>query len=223
VTETRGRPSTSLLIVGGGRGLRLGGQRKALLDVGGRPIIARLLDALAPLVDEVLVLADDRTLETLGGVRLVLDAQPHAGVLPALAQGLATARGEVCLVVASDMPFVSRAAFEHLLTVQRHVAADAVVPRIDGVLQPMHMVVRRAPALQAVRTALASGEQRLFKALLAVHPHEVEADELRALDPDLRTFFNVNTPDDLVEARWMAHEQAAGSSGSACPGAGREA
>ena len=76
----------------------------------------------------------------------------------------------------------------------------------------MHMVVWRAPALQAVRTALASGEQRLFKALLALHPHEVEADELRALDPDLRTFFNVNTPDDLVAARRMAREQRAEAS-----------
>jgi molybdopterin-guanine dinucleotide biosynthesis protein A len=209
--EARGRPSTSLLIVAGGRGTRLGGQRKALLDVGGRPIIHRLLDALAPLADEVLVLADDRTFETLGGVRLIVDTQPYAGVLPAIVQGLVAARGDVCLVVASDMPFVSRLAFEHLLAVQRRVDADVVIPRIGGVLQPMHMVVRRAPALQAVHTALASGEHRLFRALLALQPHEVEADELRALDPDLRTFFNVNTPDDLVEARRMAHEEAAES------------
>jgi molybdenum cofactor guanylyltransferase len=127
-------------------------------------------------------------------------------------QGLATARGEVCLVVAGDMPFVSRAAFEHLLAVQRRVGADVVVPRIGGVLQPMRAVVRRAPALQTVRTALASGEWRLFGALLALDPHEVQAGALRVMDPQLRTFFNVNTPQDLVEARRIARGQPAQTS-----------
>lgn len=200
------RRRISLLIVAGGRASRLGGQRKALLEIEGRSIIARVLDALGPLADERLVLADDRGLAGLAGVRLVVDDEPFAGVLPAMAHGLAVAGGDVCLVVASDMPFVSRAAFAHLLAIQEREHADVVIPRIDGILQPMHAVVRREPALVAVRLALANSEHRLFKALQTLQPYEVEADELRPLDPDLWTFFNVNTADDLLEARRLARE-----------------
>src|SRR6185437_764195 len=90
----------SALIFGGGRATRLGGANKALLEVGGRRIIDRVFAAVSPLADETLLLTNDDALQGWSGLRLVYDAEPHAGVLPALAAGLAAARGEVCLAVA---------------------------------------------------------------------------------------------------------------------------
>ncbi len=195
---------TSALIFAGGRATRLGGIDKALLTLGGRTIVDRVLDALDPLVDERLALTNDRSLADPPGLRLVPDADPHAGVLRALAGGLEAASGELCLVAACDMPFVSRPVFELLLETQAARDADVVIPRVSGRLQPMHAVYRRPPVLGAVGDAIARGQQRLTGYLDALRVVEVSDDVLRAIDPDLRAFFNLNTPDDLVEAERLA-------------------
>jgi molybdenum cofactor guanylyltransferase len=200
----RSSSSTSAVIFAGGRATRLGGANKALLDVGGSPIIDRILGALGPLVDERLVLTNDASIGARPGVRLVFDPEPHAGVLAALASGLGQARGGLCLAVACDMPFVSRALFEHLLDVQRQQDADVVIPRAGDYLEPMHAVYRREPVLAAVRAALARGQQRMVSYFPSVRVVEVGESEVRRFDPDLRAFFNVNTPADLAEAQRLA-------------------
>jgi molybdopterin-guanine dinucleotide biosynthesis protein A len=191
----------SALIFAGGRATRLGGINKALLEVGGSRIIDRILRALGPLVDETVLLTNDASLAGLAAVRLVYDPQPHAGVLPALAAGLAEASGELCLAVACDMPFVSSRVFEHLLQVQRETGADVVIPRSAGYLEPMHAVYRRRPVHAAIQRALERGEQRMIGYFRDVNVREVDEAEWRPVDPRGLAFFNVNTPQDLAEAR----------------------
>jgi molybdenum cofactor guanylyltransferase len=200
----RSSSRTSALIFAGGHATRLGGVDKARLSVGGQTIVERVIDALAPLVDECLALTNDRSLADHSRLKLVPDADPHAGVLPALAGGLQAATGELCLVAACDMPFASRPVFELLLEVQAATDADVVIPRAHDRLQPMHAVYRRAPVLSAVGDALARGERRMTGYLTALRVTEVSGDALRAVDPELRAFFNLNTPDDLVEAERLA-------------------
>ena len=198
------RLSRSALIFAGGRATRLAGENKALLDVGGASIVSRILAALGPLVDERLLLANDTALAEQEDVRLVFDPSPHAGVLPALAAGLEAAEGELCLAVAADMPFVSRGLFEYLLEVQQQFDADVVMPRSAGFLEPMHAVYRRRPTLQAIRAALARGEQRMISYLSAVRVREIDEAEWRPIDSRGTAFFNINTPQDLAEARRIA-------------------
>ena len=198
----------SALVFAGGRATRLGGQNKALLEVGGQPIVARILAAIGPLAGERLVLTNDATLVEMPGVRLVYDPAPHAGVLPALASGLAAASGEVCLAVACDMPFVSRALFEHLLARQAETGADVVIPRAEAYLEPMHAVYRRQPVLAAIRAALERGEQRMVSYLSSVQVQVVDEAEWRTVDSAGLAFFNVNTPDDLARAQAIARADA---------------
>ncbi len=200
----RSSSPTSALLFAGGRATRLGGTNKALLTVGGRTIVDRVVDALTPLIDECLVLTNDRSLAGRPTFTLVPDADPHAGVLPALAGGLQAATGALCLAAACDMPFVSRPVFELLLEVQAARDADVVIPRVHDRLEPMHAVYRRAAALDAVVAALARGQQRMTAFLATVRVVEVSDGALRAVDPDLRAFFNLNTPDDLAEAERLA-------------------
>lgn len=190
------------VIFAGGRATRLGGVNKALLEVGGRPIIERIVDAIGPLVGEQLVLANDDALGSRTDVRLVHDPDPHAGVLPALAAGLAAATGELCLAVACDMPFVSRALFERLMALQRDADADVVIPRTADHLEPLHAVYRRAPVLAAIRAALDRGERRMISYFPSVRVLEVAAADLAAAGP--APFFNVNTPEDLARAQRLA-------------------
>jgi molybdopterin-guanine dinucleotide biosynthesis protein A len=194
----------SALIFAGGRATRLAGVNKGLLEVGGTPIISRILTSLGPLVDERVLLANDAALAEQHDVRLVFDPSPHAGVLPALAAGLQAAEGDVCLAVACDMPFVSRPLFEYMLELQQLVDVDVVIPRTAGFLEPMHAVYRRQPALHAITAALERGEQRMISYLSAVRVREIDEAEWRTIDPEGTAFFNVNTPADLAEARRIA-------------------
>jgi molybdopterin-guanine dinucleotide biosynthesis protein A len=176
--------------------------------VGGVPIVQRIIDALRPLVDELVVLTNDDSLaDASPELRLVFDPEPHAGVLTALATGLAAARGETCLAVACDMPFISRELFELLLQQD----ADVVIPRTQGYLEPMHAVYRRAPVLAAIKAALLRGEQRMISYFGAVRVMELDETQWRGIDPEGRAFFNVNTPDDLTQARHLASPDPAGA------------
>jgi molybdopterin-guanine dinucleotide biosynthesis protein A len=199
-----GATRVSLLIFAGGRGSRLGGLRKATLVVDGRTILERVLDSLAPLADERLALVQDDDWPKIKGLRFVVDPSPYAGPLAALAHGLLAATGDVCLLVASDMPFVSREAFTYLLELQAKTGARVVVPFVDGFVESMHAVVQRLALIEAIASAQASGEQRLFKVLESLEPRLVYPAALRAVDPDLRTLFNVNTSEDLAEAERLA-------------------
>ena len=181
---------------------------KALLEVGGRAILDRILSALAPLAAERVLLTNDTSLQDRPDVRLVFDPEPHAGVLPALAAGLAAASGELCLAVACDMPFVSRSVFERLLELQAERDADVVIPRTAGYLEPMHAVYRTAPVRHAIQAALARGEQRMISYFRDVQVAEVDEAEWRPHDAEGLAFFNVNTPDDLREAQRVSASRA---------------
>ena len=76
------------VVLAGGAGTRLGGVNKALLEIGGRRVIDRLLAALRPLGDEIVLVNNDGSLAGLAGTRLVADVEPGAGALMGLYSGL---------------------------------------------------------------------------------------------------------------------------------------
>ena len=80
---------------------------------------------------------------------------------------------------------------------------DAVIPEVGGMLQPLHAVYRKHCA-NAIASLEASGEKRLTANAAAVNARRVGERELRAIDPDLASFFNVNTPEDYQRALKMA-------------------
>jgi molybdopterin-guanine dinucleotide biosynthesis protein A len=197
------------LILAGGRGSRLGGVNKALLQVGERSNIERVLAALGPLCTEVVAVANDRALAGRADLRLLLDQEPHAGVLPALAQGLGALPTDLVVAVACDMPFLSRALLAELI--ERCAGQDVVMPIVDDRPEPMHAVYRRTACLLAIQAALEAGERRMISFLDRVRVVRIEAADVRRWDPELRSFFNTNTPADLERARAIA----AGAGGQA--------
>jgi molybdenum cofactor guanylyltransferase len=195
-------PAISSIIFAGGLGTRLGGTKKALLEIGGRRVIERVIDALRPMGDEIIVVDNDDSLAHVPGVRIVPDDETRAGVLVALASGLAAATGELCLVVACDMPFLDGDVLRWLVDLAE--GHDVVIPVTEGQMDPMHAVYRREVCLNAIRAALARNEKRMISYLKDVRVREVPEEELRAHDPELRSLFNVNTPEDLDRARAIA-------------------
>jgi len=72
--------------------------------------------------------------------------------------------------------------------------ADVVMPRIDGMIEPLCALWRRAPALALARTQLAAGRFALHALVAQLDGRFVEGADLRALDPDGTALANANTP-----------------------------
>ena len=194
--------TVTAIVLAGGKGSRLGGVDKALLEIGGRRTIDRVLAALDGLATEAVAVVNEDRLADVTGVRRIADPAPHAGVLPAVHAALDAAREPLCLLVACDMPFLQPALLRRLVELAE--GYDVVIPHVEGQPQPMHAVYRREPCRAAVADSLARGRRRMIAFLDAVRVRTLSEDEVRSVDPDLRSFFNVNTPEDLERARTLA-------------------
>jgi len=189
-------------IIAGGPAKRLGGVAKPFLEVGGRTIADRQLELLrgAALV-RVFVVANDPAPWAAWGVDVVPDLVGGAGPLGGIHAALTAADGyDAVICLAGDLPFVRA----DLLATLRDRApwADAVAPRSARGIEPLCARYARA-LLPAVDAALLAGQLAVHEMLEQRAVDWIGEVELAALDPDGRSFFNVNTPDDLARADAM--------------------
>jgi len=186
------------IVLAGGAGTRLGGVNKALLDIGGRRVVDRLLEAVRPLGDEIVIVSNDDSLLGLPRTRVVQDVERGAGALMGLYSGLCAVHTPLATATACDMPFVSTAVLQELLALAD--GYDAVVPVLADQPEPLHAVYR-ATCVPFIAEALAAGKKRLIAFFDAVEVRYVPEVQVRRWDPELRSFLNVNRPDDLARAR----------------------
>ena len=108
------------------------------------------------------------------------------------------------LALAADMPFVSSDLIGHMIGLAR--GFDAVLPEVPNrrtgevFREPLHALYRRS-CLPVIGARLAAGDRRMTSFLPAVRVRFVPPDEIRRFDPDFRSFFNANTPEDWEEAQ----------------------
>jgi molybdopterin-guanine dinucleotide biosynthesis protein A len=187
--------SVSAAIMAGGKSKRMG-QDKAWIELDGEPLIKRVADVLAEVADEVIVVANDPRYESLG-LRVVRDHWPDGGALGGIATGVGAATHEAVLVAACDMPFLSADVWRVLLG---HAGeADVVIPRIGGEYETLHALYTKDCVPHMAR-AIAENRLRVIAFFDAVKVLAIEEEELRAVDPTLRAFTNVNTPEELASA-----------------------
>jgi molybdopterin-guanine dinucleotide biosynthesis protein A len=185
------RGGCSLVILAGGLSRRMG-RDKASLPAGDGTLIEHLARRLAPVVDETII-AGGSDRPTLPGLRMVEDQYPGLGPLAGMHAGLVAAHYPHVWVVGCDLPDADPALA--LLFLGLAAGYDAVVPRIDAEPQGVCALYNRA-LVSRIDGLLASGERRV-KALLATsNVRYVTSEELRAVDPELRSFRNINTPAD---------------------------
>ncbi len=179
------------------------GRPKAMLPFGEEPLVTLVIRGLATLFsDIVLVAAPGQELPELP-VTLVRDEVAHQGPVGGLCYGLRECRSAAAFVTSCDVPFLSLPLVSHLAArLPRH---DVVVPHWEGRLQPLHAVYRRS-VLPLLEGQLRRGELRPVFLYDKVRTLKLEEDEIRVLDPDGSSFFNMNTPDDYERAlaRWRA-------------------
>ena len=170
-------------ILAGGQATRFGGRDKSALLVDGRAILDHQIAALAPAVDDVVI---------VGGARATVhDIVPGCGPLGGLHTALTAARGDAVLLVACDMPYLSTPFLAYLLSLAAGV--DIVVPQTERGYHPLCAVYTRA-CLEPAAARLADRRLRMRELVGSMRTRVVPIDEIRQFgDPD-RLLANVNTP-----------------------------
>jgi len=175
-------------------------------------MIKRVVDAVSKVSGEVVIVTSSRRTSMSvskivgGGITIIEDEEEGRGPLMGILTGCKRIHAEYVAVVPCDAPYLNPRVLMKLF--ERAEGHDAAVPRWpNGYLEPLHSVYRRQAVLGVAQDLLKRGYRstlRLIEGLKDVVYVSVE--ELKSIDERLLTFFNVNTPRDLLIAEAMESE-----------------
>ena len=200
-------PRFSVVILAGGQSRRMGRDKRALpwtpaADGSPQTLLRHVVAAVSRLTDDVVLVANDDP--GVPGARIVGDLYPRSGSLGGIYSGLAAAAHDLAFIAAADMPFLNPMLINSLA--ERAVRADAVVPVIEGRPEPLHAVYRKT-VLPPARQRIERRDLKVAPVFDAVSTVWVSETDLCMLDPDLRSFWNLNTPEDYDRALALAGGQ----------------
>jgi molybdopterin-guanine dinucleotide biosynthesis protein A len=204
---------TAIVLLAGGLGSRLGAN-KPLQRVADEPLISRVIERVSGLSDELLVViargtsSGDYASAIPNFVRVINDDREGKSPLIGIVSALRALKSEYAVVLTCDIPFVNQRVVRLLM--ERVLGAEAAVPRWrTGHLEPLQSAYLRKPMLQKSEEALTDGSLSPLDAIrkLGRVTYISIEEEVKRLDPDLRTFFNVNTKEDLAKAEMMIRLQ----------------
>jgi molybdopterin-guanine dinucleotide biosynthesis protein A len=196
----------TLAILAGGNSERMG-LNKAIIPFKGKMLVQRVIERLAGLADDVVVIAP-RIQEYLSlGVRIIEDITPGCGPLGGLYTAFHETKNPAVAVVACDMPFVSEnlLIYEKVILFQEEM--DVVVPSSNNGLEPLHAIYRRSKCKKFAQEALRNNQLQLISWFPQVRVRVLSLDEVEPFDPDGLTFLNINTPEELERIDKIAEER----------------
>ncbi len=194
------------VILAGGMSRRLG-RNKALEPLRGEPLIRRVIGAMREVASNIVVVANDD--ERVGELDLpsdvvpVIDEYPGKGSLGGIYTGLNAAPTDWSVFCACDMPFLNPRLYRALLDARG--SRDAVTPVLNGRPEPIHAAYSRA-CLEPIRRKLAANQLKISGFFDDVDVRFFTEEEVLAVDPDLLSFFNINTQEDLDKAQEIANK-----------------
>ena len=170
------------------------GQDKAFIEINGVPIILRVFAVLDRLFRETIIVANQKETYAELNIPVYSDLVPGQGALGGLYTGLLHSTFPYSFCVACDMPFLDRALIEYLLT--RIDQYDAVVPRTSDGLQPLHAIYSKQ-CLEPIRHLLDLEKTKIMDFYPLIRLQIVDEKDFLTLDPERKSFTNVNTPEEL--------------------------
>lgn len=219
------------VVLAGGMSRRLG-RNKALEPIGGQPLICRVTERLAQVAEELVVVVNEAERATVlplpPGAKVTVDKYPGKGSLGGLFTGLSAATQPWAVMVACDMPFLSVALLEHMLSLRE--GHDVVVPVLadpstspkrrggrgegsrgpggEARPEPLHALYSTR-CLPFMERRLQADDLKIARFFDEVRVRYVPEAELRRLDPELLSFFNINTQEDVDRAQALAVRECA--------------
>ena len=194
----------SVVVLAGGQSRRMG-RDKAFIDLGGQLVIERVLAAVSPLTDDLFIGTNDGKKYERFGLRTVPDVYPDKAALGGIYTAIAEARHPRVLIVACDMPLLNTNLLQFLIKI--NPTADIVAPLINPPQPETTHAIYSKACLPAIEPLLAANRLRVVGFFEAVNTHYVPRDEITPHDPELHSFINMNTPDELEQVRQLIAKQ----------------
>jgi len=180
------------VVLAGGQGSRMGGVDKGLQPFRGKPMVAHVLERLAPQVDAILVNAN-RNAEAYAafGHRVIADEiEGFAGPLAGFERGLAHATTPLVVTAPCDSPFLPLDLVARLHTALEADDAQLAVAKTGDQAHPVFSLMRR-DVHGSLREFLSSGQRKIDKWYAALRVVEV------GFDDEADAFVNINTREEL--------------------------
>ncbi len=203
------RMVNTAIILAGGRSSRMG-MDKAFLRLGEKTLVERAIETLKAIFPEVVVVINQQGF-SFPGVKIVHDRVPHLGPLGGILAGLGASSSFYSFVVGVDMPFLHPGLIRLLVD---SADADAVMPVTSRGVQPLFAIYAKT-CVPRIAQHVEMGDLRHDSFHSDVKIRHIPVDLICKVDAELISFFNINTPDDLVRAEErLAQLNAQGSRGS---------
>ena len=192
------------ILLAGGKSRRMGFDKR-FLQLDGETLVRRALSVYERLFTEILIVVAEPVPELNDmGHQIVTDLIPDRATLGGLYTGLSFARHRRIFAAACDMPFLNSTVIDHLLQFDDD---DIVMPQLATGLQPMHAVYGKT-CLPYFERMMANNNLSIQLVLEhdELRTRLVSEEVLRILDPQLLSFLNLNTPEEVELARHIVEQ-----------------
>ncbi len=191
------RKEVKTIILAGGQSRRMG-QNKSLMKLNGIRLIDRIIGECLPISEKV-ILVSNHDLDDIPEEVLIVDDLSQfkgQGPLAGIWTGLTLAKEGACLVVACDMPFISKEIAQQFERVMMEKKVDAVIPIAEGRMHPLFAVYHTRIKDQVYQTLL-NGKRSVQSMVSDIQVEFYPMDEHEGI------LWNMNTMDDYVQAAKM--------------------
>ncbi len=185
------------VILAGGESRRMG-RDKAHVEFRGKSLLNHAIANLSPLFGEIVLSVRDPLVvdESQSNIVQVMDAGEGRGPMMGIVAAMTEVGTDWVFVTGVDMPFVVPELVVHMA--EQRPGHDTVLAEIDGQLQPMLAFYAKRACLPAMQSRIAQGRRSLMRLIPSLNTAILTEKELRPLDPDLHSFTDFDTPEDLL-------------------------
>ncbi len=194
------------LILSGGKSSRMG-RDKGIILLMNKPLVSIIAERLNKMVEELcIVISKIQNKEIYEGAikglgKVILEEGDLRSPLVGIYYGLKNMVSDYVAIIACDLPLVNLKVIDYMF--DKAINYDACIPIWEnGKIEPLHAIYNRKKTLKASLNSLRKGEldnRSMIKRLEKVH--YISVDELRTFDKNLTFLFNVNTKEELEQAK----------------------
>ena len=175
------------------------GRDKALLELDGAALVVRTARLVETVSGTMTIVGAPESLGGLG-FTVLADDWPGAGPLGGIATALHASNASWNLIVACDLPYLTKAWLEHIVARALASAADAVLPMNERGAEPLCAMYQKK-CEPVIRAALERGTRKVTDGLAGLRVEPIAPSEWKAFDSDGLLFKNMNSPVDYEEAK----------------------
>jgi molybdopterin-guanine dinucleotide biosynthesis protein A len=189
--------NVSGVILAGGKSSRFG-TNKAFIEIGGKKIISRQIELFGELFREIIIVCKNSSEYSGLPCKVIEDIVDYTSPLSGIYTGLKSCRFESIFVVACDMPFLKKELIEYQLRFADDF--DVVVPQHEGDYEALHALYSKS-CTPLIEEMFKNSNFRVYDFYNSVKLKIIDYKEIKKFDPDMLSFANINTMDDLEKVK----------------------